>query len=49
MKKIKELKKTKVVKKTKVNDRLDYNCSFCKGEGLVGAERCISCGGTGKI
>jgi len=35
--------------KVVVDERVEYNCFGCKGEGLVGQERCISCAGTGKV
>jgi hypothetical protein len=46
----KEVTQTPVEKVvTPVADRSAYNCSTCKGEGLVSDQRCSVCNGTGKV
>ncbi len=52
--KVEEITKKEEPKKeeaSKVNkeDRSAFNCSPCKGEGLVDGKICISCNGTGKV
>lgn len=42
-------KKTEVSEPASSEDRSEYNCPTCSGEGLVNEQRCTQCGGTGKV
>ena len=45
------VKEKTVEKKVVKEDRSAFNCPDCKGEGLNVAhtQRCVKCGGTGKV
>lgn len=47
--KAEEVKETPVEAPVEKSVERVLNCKPCKGEGLVGENRCPECGGTGKV